>query len=454
MGAASARGAVQGGLMASNQTASAARRALLPAAGLPLLYFAFAHFCLASALGVLIVEPTLPGTFFLHPRMVALVHLVTLGWISGSILGAFYIVAPLALRLPLRPGWVDRGAFGSFALGTLGMVSHFWIGEYGGMIWSALLVAGAVLHVAVRAWRGLGRAVVPWAVKLHVALAFTNMLAASTLGIIAGANRVTGWVAWPPLAVASAHLHLAMVGWATMMFVGLAYRLIPMIVPARMPDRASMAASAVLLEVGLSVLAVAILADSSWTAAGALLVVAGLASFVAHVRAMLKHRLPAPPALARPDWATRQTHVALVCLLIAALLGIAVPLLTEASAIVAVSWIYGTLALVGFLSQVILGIQGRLLPMHAWYREFEAGGFSPPARAVHGLPSPGLARAIFFAWLLGVPLLAAGLPLGMSYWIATGSVLLLSGVVLNAAQGVVILRRAGSKGGQTLETRR
>jgi hypothetical protein len=212
--------------------------------------------------------------------------------------------------------------------------------------------------------------------------------------------------------------------------------------------------SAVLLEVGLSVLAVAILADSSWAAAGALLVAAGLASFVAHVRAMLKHRLPAPPALARPDWATWQTHVALVCLLAAALLGIALPLLTSATAIVAVAWIYGTLALVGFLSQVIVGIQGRLLPMHAWYREFEAGGFSPPARAVHGLPSPGLARAIFFAWLLGVPLLTAGLPLGMSYLIATASVLLLSGVVLNAAQGVVMLRRAGSKGGQTLETGR
>ncbi len=435
----------------TSDEASPARRALLPAAGLPLLYFAFAHICLASAFGVLMVMPALPGAFFLHPRLVAVVHLVTLGWISASILGAFYIVAPLALRLPLRPGWMDRAAFGSFALGTAGMVSHFWIGTYGGMVWSALLVAAAVVHVAVRAWRGLGRAVAPWTVQVHVALAFANMLGASVLGMIAGANRVTGWVAWPPLAAASAHLHLAMVGWATMMFVGLAYRLIPMIVPARMPDRPSMALSAALLEAGLGVLVAGILTGSMWTTAGALLIVGGLASFVAQVRLMLRQRLPPPPALVRPDWATRQTHVALVCLLIAAPLGVALPWLGSGRAMVTVSWVYGTLALVGFLSQIIVGIQGRLLPMHAWYREFEAGGFSPPPRAVHGLPNRVVAQTIFVAWLLGVPLLAAGLPLASPPVIAVASALLLAGVILNAAHGVAILRRAGLKEGQTPE---
>ena len=97
-----------------------ARKALLPAAGLPLLYFGFAHLCLALALAVLLVRPDLPGGFFHHPRMIAVVHLVTLGWITSSILGAFYIVGPLALRLPLRPGWRDRAAFMLFAAGVTG----------------------------------------------------------------------------------------------------------------------------------------------------------------------------------------------------------------------------------------------------------------------------------------------------------------------------------------------
>jgi hypothetical protein len=207
----------------THDSAEESRRALLPASGLPLLYFAFAHLCFALSFAVLLVRPDLPGAFFHHPRMIAVVHLVTLGWISGSILGAFYIVGPLALRLPLRPGWRDRAAFGSFAAGVIGMLAHFWIGEYSRMAWAALLVLAAVLHVALRAWLGLPAAPVPWAVKLHVALAFGNMILASMFGVLIGLNRMYGWLEWSPMSAAFAHAHLAAVGWAVMMVIGLSY---------------------------------------------------------------------------------------------------------------------------------------------------------------------------------------------------------------------------------------
>jgi len=197
-------------------------RALLPAADIPLLYFGLAHACLATALAILTVNPSLPGPFFLHPRMVAVVHLVTLGWISGSILGAFYIVAPLALRMPLVVGWLDRVAFAAFAAGVIAMVTLFWSAQYSAMVWPASLVMVGVLYVASRTWMGLAGAVVPWPAKLHVALAFANMIGASALGTFLGLNRAHAWFTWSPLPSAYAHLHMAVVGWATMMFVGLA----------------------------------------------------------------------------------------------------------------------------------------------------------------------------------------------------------------------------------------
>ena len=100
---------------------AARRRDLTPASAIPLAYFAFAHLGLAAALLVLALRPDLPGAFFYHPKMVALVHLVTLAWLSGSILGAFYIVGPLALRLPMPVRWTDWVAFLAFALGWLGV---------------------------------------------------------------------------------------------------------------------------------------------------------------------------------------------------------------------------------------------------------------------------------------------------------------------------------------------
>ncbi len=414
-------------------------RALIPASGIPLLYFGFAHLCLGSAFATILLDPSLPGPFFLHPRMVAVVHLVTLGWISASILGAFYIVAPLALRMPLVPRWPDRAAFTAFALGVTGMVTQLWAAQYPAMSWIAALVVAAILHVAIRTWMGLAGAVVPWPVKLHVALAFANMIAASLFGIFLGLNRSYAWVTWSPLSAAYAHLHFAAVGWATMMFVGLAYRLIPMIVPTAMPTAGSMALSALLIQGGVIVLVVALMTNSAWKVVAAALIVAGLASFVVHVRIALQQKRPPPAALPRPDWATWQTHVALLWLLVAAGTGLYIAWPGGEAAFEA-DWLYGTAGLIGFLAQVIAGMQGRLLPMHAWYAAFNAAGMKPPSQSVHTLASPRLARLIFFCWTIGVPALALGLSRVNPSMVRFASAILLAAVVLAALQALRITR--------------
>jgi hypothetical protein len=417
--------------------------ALIPAADIPLLYFGFAHACLAAAFVILIVDPSLPGPFFLHPRMVAVTHLVTLGWISGSILGAFYIVAPLALRMPLRGGWLDRMAFAAFAVGVGGMVIAFWSAQYNRMPWPATLVTLAALHVAIRTWSGLRGAVVPWPVTLHVALAFANMIAASAFGIFVGMNRSHAWFAWSPLSSAYAHLHLAVVGWATMMFVGLAYRLIPMIVPTAMPTGKSMALSAVFLEAGLLFLVVALIKESAWQAVAAWLIIAGLSSFVIHVRMALRHKLPPPAALPRPDWATWQTHVALLWLLVAGGAGVYITWPNHGP-LVSANWLYGTAGVLGFLAQVITGMQGRLLPMHAWYAAFDAAGRKPPARSAHTLASPRVAQLNLYCWTIGVPVLALGFMRVSPSMVRVASVVLLAGVVLGALQAIHVVRASRS----------
>jgi hypothetical protein len=409
-------------------------RTLLPAGGIPWLYFAFAHACLAAAFAILAFHPSLPGPFFLHPRMAALVHLATLGWITGSIFGAFYFVAPLTMRMPLRPDWGDRIAFACYAAGVTIAVWQFWSGDYERMAWAATLAVIAALHVSARVAIGLPSALGGWPVKLHVALAFANLIAASTFGIVVGLNRAHAWFVWPPLASAYAHLHIAVVGWAAMMFVGLAYRLIPMIVPTAMPKGASIAASAILIETGLAVLVNSLMRASAWTTAGALLIVAGLMSFVMHVRLALKKKLPPPAALPRPDWATWQTHVALLWLLLAAVLGPALSFGGPGHWRITAGWWYGVAGLIGFLAQVIAGMQGRLVPMYAWYVAFEAGGHAPPAVAVHALASQRLARLNFIVWTAGIPALAIGLATQRHAVIVAASLTMLAGVLLNATQ--------------------
>src|SRR5262245_55948342 len=89
-------------LMPREETSgSAARRDGTPPRIVPILYFAIAHAALLTALAVVAFRPDEASGFFYQPRMVALVHLVTLGWITGSILGSLYVIGPMALRTPM-----------------------------------------------------------------------------------------------------------------------------------------------------------------------------------------------------------------------------------------------------------------------------------------------------------------------------------------------------------------
>jgi hypothetical protein len=416
------------------------RSDLIPSSALPIAYYAFAHAGLAAALGTLAVEPSLPGASFYQPRMVALVHLVTVAWLSSSILGSFYIVAPLALRLPMRVRPADWVAFASFAVGTAGMVSHFWINTYDGMAWSAGLVSAGIGWVAWRAWRGLPGSAAPWPVSLHVGLAFFNILAAAVLGILLGLDRTRGFLGASPLALMFGHAHLAAVGWATMMVVGLAYRLIPMMLPAVMPSGRSLALSAVLIESGLIVLIIALPVGPAWAPVGAVLITGGLACFVQQIRRTLTRRLPRPPALPHRDWSTWQTHGALLCLLIAAVLGLTLSIGVPPAWRLPLMWIYGVAGLVGFLAQIVVGMQGRLVPLYAWYRAMDAKGAAPETGA-NALPSAAFARPIFLMWTAAVPLLAWGLAFQNQATIRIAALLLCVALALGGGYLVNMLRK-------------
>jgi hypothetical protein len=418
---------------------SPARAALLPDATLPLAHFAGAHAALALAAAVLVVQPDLPGAFHCHPRMIAVIHLVTLGWITGSILGAFSIVAPLAFGMPFRARTADRVACVAFWAGTTGMVCGFWRADYRLVGLASLGVLAGIGVVAARPLAGLRTARLPHGVSLHVALAFGNVLAAGTLGGVLALGRVLGVFTWPPLAAAAAHAHLAVLGWGVMMIMGVSYRLVPMFLPAAMPIGAGLLISALLLEAGTLGLAWALL-HGRGALAWALVILAAFAAFFRQVRRILGDRRSRPAEMQGRDWATWQTHVALAYMPIAA--GLGLWLVTTRSSPVPLTWAYGVAGLLGFVAQMIVGIQGRLWPLHAWYRAMTRLGGEQPPRSVHRLNDGRLTLAIFLLWLVAVPLLAVGL---MTVWpvaIAAAATMLLASTVLQASHMALIMRRA------------
>ncbi len=423
-----------------NEATSSPRPRRTPPRLVPMLYFGLAHASLGAAFAVTAFDPDSLVGFFYHPRMLAVVHLVTLGWISGSIFGALYLIGPMALRTAMPAGRRDLWVFAVFFFAMTGVPSHFWIEEYSGVALSALAVLAVLAQVGGKMLRALRRAPVPWEVRLCFALAFTNGALAMFSGGLFAADRWRPFLPGAALDRAYAHAHLATLGWGVLMVFAAGYRLLPMLLPAAMPRGPGVVASAVLLEVGVLGTFGAFLARSAWLGVFAACSVAGIAAFFAQVLWMLRHRRPPARGLLRPDFGVLQVFSALICLAVAGALGLVLafsPETTETTLRLTV--VYGVFGLVGFLSQMVVGVSARLLPLFSWLGTFAASGYREPPPSPHALPARRLQAAALVLWTVGVPLLAAGFYLERPGWVgAAGWILLAAVLVGGCSHGVVL----------------
>jgi hypothetical protein len=413
----------------------------MPARWVPLLYFAFGHICLATAFAALALEPRSLAGFSYHPRMLAVVHLVTLGWISASILGALYVVGPLAFRMPLPAGPADYAVFLGFAIGVAGMVSHFWMDLPGGMAWAAGLVACMMSYVAGRALKRLVKAPLPFEARLPLGLALVNVVLAAGLGALLAVNKVSPILAVKHLDAVFAHAHLAALGWGTMMVIGAGYRILPMILPAAMPRGLWVSASALLLEAGTLGLVWGFLHGGRGLAVSGLLAVAGIFCFLSRVVWMLRHRRPAPTELRRPDWSVAHAILALACLMAACGLGLYLTVAETSDETLALALAYGVLGLVGFLSQIVVGVLGRVLPLFAWLWGFSDRAYAESPPSLHRAPARSLQASVLALWTVGVPLLAFGLAADRLAVVSAGAAALFVAVCAGMANAVVVLTR-------------
>jgi hypothetical protein len=410
---------------------------VIPSRPLVLLYLATAHISLALAFALTAWNPHAVAGFFYHSRMVAIVHLVTIGWIAMSLVGMVYVVVPMTFGQPFPARRADYVAYALTVIGLIGMVAHFWLAEFRGMAWSAATAAAGIAYVAARLVMSLRAAKVPGGVKLHVYFASLNILGAVTMGVLLGFDKVHQFLPGYVLSNVFAHAHLAAVGWVCMMVVGLSYRLLPMVIPAASPSGPTLYISAILLETGVVGLFVALVRRSDLAPWFAGVIIAGFAAAGAHVGWMLDRRRAAASGSSRRGFAIAHLVTAGLWLVCACVCGfvLAASAMTELTLRGALA--YGVFGLVGFLAQAIIGFELHLLPTVAAYWALQPSGGT--AISVRPAASELQRSAIYCAWLAGVPAVAAGLFFDVPMGLAAGAWLLFAAVVLAAIDAAIIV---------------
>jgi hypothetical protein len=401
------------------------------------LYLATAHLSLACAFVLTAWSPAAVAGFFYHARIVAIVHLITIGWLAMSVLGMSYIVLPFACGIAFPARRSDYVVFALLLVGLIGMVAHFWIGEFGGMAWSAATAALGLLHLVVRLALAMRRAKVAGGVKLHLYFAALNASGAVTMGVLLGFDKVHSFLPGYVLANVFAHAHLAAIGWVSMTMMGFAYRLVPMVLPSAMPTGRSVGTSAVLLEVGIVGLFASLVLRRGSTLLFAMLIVAAFASFGAHLMWMIAHP-KRPPPRSQSDFAVHHLASAALCLVLACVCGLFLAALPMSEATMRVALLYGVLGLVGFLAQAVAGFGQRLLLVAWTYWAVQKNG---------GVPVPAPRRrspaVVFLAWSAGIPLVAAGFFLNSTLVLGAGAWLLAAASLLMLIDAGVLLKSSG-----------
>ena len=191
--------------------------------------------------------------YFYFDQLLALTHLVTLGFLSSLMMGVLYRFVPTFLHVEPESLRVARFQFIFYAIGSWGMITHFWMGGSKGVSWSTFLVfLASVLQrwnfrALSRPSRTRGRKI--W-VGRFVASALVFFVLAASMGILLGLLKAYE-VRTPGLATqfidnVFAHAHLAAIGWVLTMILGIELQL----VPSTFGDRFSLPIRFTLLWVG------------------------------------------------------------------------------------------------------------------------------------------------------------------------------------------------------------
>ncbi len=392
-------------------------------------HFAAAIFYLvAGAVGLVWIAPDLAIGAYPSPHVAGVTHLFTLGWLTTTIFGALYQLLPVALGAPLRSVRLGHASFAAFAPGAgffaCGVATSSTPLHHTGI---ALLGIGIVLTVG-----NIGSALprsksrdVTWAA---VAIALTFLASTLVLGIVLLHNLHTGFLAGSRIRVLAIHLHVALVGWALVMMVGVSHRLLPMFLLAHGADKRFTRLSLGLLTAGVLTLSsgLALRLDAlAW--AGTALLVAGVGCFLRQAYSFYAVRVRR-----KTEVGMRFAFTAMAFLAAAALLGPFV--LAFGLAHPRLGTAYVVLGLLGGIVMYVAGFFYKIVPLLAWtvrYRDRMGTGTAPTVAEMFSSPIAHLQLALM---ALGVTLLTAGIGAASVHVTRCGAALFLAGVLVFVSQ--------------------
>jgi hypothetical protein len=379
--------------------------------------------------------PELAQGLFPMPRVAAVTHLFTLGWVTTSIMGALYQFLPVALSRSIRWERLGYATLGLYAPGLAAMVlglqqPHRPLLLAGVATFSAGLLLFA-LNLAATLRLARPRTLTWWC----LAGAAAGLVATVVLGASLAGNLQWNYLGARRFAALGIHMHVALAGWVLLVVIGVGSRLLPMFLLSHGFSRRPAAVAAVLVAAGTAVLAALHHVPGplvTWLGGG--LIWAGTATFLlqaaAYARRAGKPKLDPGLRLAAAGGAFAIVALALAPFVM--LRGVSDPGLATA---------YGTAAILGALGLFVAGHYYKILPFLVWFHRFGPLAGKRPLPTVAELYGRWTAEAAAALLALGAAGVVAGILLTHVALTRAGAWLFAAGSAVFIVQMAGIARR-------------
>jgi cbb3-type cytochrome oxidase subunit 1 len=397
----------------------------------PLRYFIVAQAAFLTALFWLPFRVSDLLDFYYQGHDLAFTHLLTLGWITMTIMGASFQLVPVALETSLYSERMARWQFWLMLIGIAAMVGHFWIGRHPGMASGAALILIAVILFLINMGRTLWQLAGWDVIAMHVAAALAYLAATAVLGNLMALDKIFDFLGGQVLRTIHAHAHLAGIGWVTMMIFGAGYKLIPMFSLSELGQERLAHWQFWTLNVGLIGLFWSLLLQSAWAVPFALLIALAIGLFLWKIRVVLRTR-----RRPRLDWGLRHALSAMIYLLIVTILGVwlSTGWVPSEEFGARLAFGYGVLALLGWTSVMIIGMMYKIIPFLVWHHRYsDLVGLRPVPPATQFL-GERLPRIEFWLLHTGILVTVVGLVFESAFLAQVGAIVLgLAGVAFALA---------------------
>lgn len=368
--------------------------------------------------------------YYSSPLLLSFTHLLTLGWISITIIGAMFQLVPVITEKNLYSEVIAKIVFYIYIVG-LALFIYAFLMNKSPVQGAGIISCGIILFLfdIVLTMKGMRKPdLAVWYVIAALFFLFLTLITGSFAAV-----QLHSIIVQDPLALLFLHITIAGIGWVCLIVIGFSFRLIPMFILSHGYDETYGWVSFIMFMLGLVLLIIhflfkvfgnTVLILHLLGLAGGSIILLGIITYILQMYIIYKQRTRRhiEPAIWFSIFAT-------FYLFIAGLIGIRLLAFEHSFRL---EMVYIFIGLFGFAGMYIIGMMHKIVPFLQWYNKYSSRIGVEKVPMTKDMISEPLIWIQLFVFNAGMIIMIAGIMTNIAWIVIVASTILLIGSLMFA----------------------